>query len=132
MNEYLRRIDERDYLTEREHREFLDRLNKDLEEYETQKRFSELITPKITDEITQTRNKLQKARKNAKRFKKKYLKLKEVLDALKPCLEKALEINNSDEMLELRFKAITFGYMKVKGHYEKQEIIKDWLEGEKK
>lgn len=34
MNEYLRRIDERDYLTEREHREFLDRLNKDLEQIE--------------------------------------------------------------------------------------------------
>lgn len=32
--ELLKRIDERDYLTEREHREFLDKLNKDLEEYE--------------------------------------------------------------------------------------------------
>ena len=31
MNEYLRRIDEKDYLTEREHREFLERLSKDLE-----------------------------------------------------------------------------------------------------
>ena len=29
--ELLRRIDERDYLTEREHREFLERLSKDLE-----------------------------------------------------------------------------------------------------
>lgn len=29
--EYLRRIDERNYLTEREHREFLNELNKDLE-----------------------------------------------------------------------------------------------------
>lgn len=32
--ELLRRIDEKDYLTEREHREFLDRLKKDLEELE--------------------------------------------------------------------------------------------------
>ena len=31
MNEYLRRIDERDYLTEREHREYLKALNDDLE-----------------------------------------------------------------------------------------------------
>ena len=29
--ELLRRIDEKDYLTEREHREFLEELNKDLE-----------------------------------------------------------------------------------------------------
>ncbi len=36
--ELLRRIDERDYLTEREHREFLDRLNKDLEDYEELKK----------------------------------------------------------------------------------------------
>ena len=33
--EYLRRIDERNYLTEREHREFLERLSKDLEILET-------------------------------------------------------------------------------------------------
>jgi len=32
--ELLRRIDEKDYLTEREHREFLDRLKKDLEKLE--------------------------------------------------------------------------------------------------
>ena len=31
MNEYLRRIDKRDYLTEREHREYLKKLEKDLE-----------------------------------------------------------------------------------------------------
>ena len=31
MNEYLRRIDERDYLTEREHREYLKKLESDLE-----------------------------------------------------------------------------------------------------
>lgn len=35
--ELLRRIDERDYLTEREHREFLKELNKDLERLEKYK-----------------------------------------------------------------------------------------------
>ena len=32
--EYLRRIDKRDYLTEREHREYLEQLEKDLEKLE--------------------------------------------------------------------------------------------------
>lgn len=38
MNEYLRRIDERDYLTEREHREYLEKLNTDLEVLEILKK----------------------------------------------------------------------------------------------
>ena len=38
MNEYLRRIDKRDYLTEREHREYLEKLNAELQELEYQKR----------------------------------------------------------------------------------------------
>ena len=39
MNEYLRRIDERDYLTEREHREYLKKLESDLEVLEILKPF---------------------------------------------------------------------------------------------
>lgn len=61
MNEYLKRIDKKDYLTEREHREYLEKLDNDLEvleqlhnilsgdflfrafDYETAKRFRDYL-----------------------------------------------------------------------------------------
>lgn len=40
MNEYLRRIDKRDYLTEREHREYLEKLESELEVVEILKKLA--------------------------------------------------------------------------------------------
>lgn len=73
MNEYLRRIDERDYLTEREHKEYLNKLNEELTLLEIYKKNAETDFNDIKDLI----DKLHTARKKANRYKIKYLELKE-------------------------------------------------------
>lgn len=135
MNEYLRRIDERDYLTEREHKEYLKIVDEKLRLLEIYEKNAKQDIEDIRDLI----DKLHKARKNAKRFKKKYLELKEVLEILKPYLQKVLEIN--EDGTEVFFKATRFfnGYVvDINGNWneteqiKKNKLIKNWLEGEKK
>lgn len=65
--ELLKRIDERNYLTEREHREFLDRLSKDLEE----------------KELLETELKLEKDK--VKYVMKQLKKQDKILEILKKC-----------------------------------------------
>jgi len=77
MNEYLRRIDERDYLTEREHRQFLDKLKQDLE-------ILEILKPHIkitSDGIISCHNLVLLPR--CKYYEKEYNKVKKWLEGEK-------------------------------------------------
>lgn len=109
MNEYLRRIDERNYLTEREHRKLLDRLNNDLNQIELLKLELGLEKLKVKDVMKQL---------------KKQDKILEILKDKTPFLSliKTTQSQCEYESKISGFKPLTF---------HEYDLIKEWLENDK-
>ena len=122
MNEYLRRIDERDYLTEREHREFLKKLERDLGRLE--------CIESVLDNIA---NRLKLEVKNIFTLETEIFNRLEVLDAIKSKAQNNRFYKGCLLRMFVDIKRENDGAFskKVKVKYGEYELIKNWLEGVK-